>query len=103
MRRRDFIALVGGAVAWPVFAHGQVTRVRRVCVLLGVTESFPGGRNWLDTFVRGLAGLGWVQDRNVQIDTRWSGGDADKIKTYAAELIALQPDVILVGGTVGLA
>jgi putative ABC transport system substrate-binding protein len=71
--------------------------------LLGVSESFPGARNWLGTFVQGLAGLGWAQDRNVQIETRWSGGDADKIKTYAAELVALQPDVILVGGTVGLA
>jgi putative ABC transport system substrate-binding protein len=105
MRRRDFFLLVGAAAAGPpTLANGQqLPRLRRIGVLLGVSEAFPEGKKWLVTFVHGLAERGWSQDRNVQVDVRWSGGDADRIKTYAADLVGLNPDVILVGGTVGLA
>ena len=102
MRRREFITLMGGAAAtWPMVARAQQNeRVRRIGVLLGVAEGDPN--MWLATFERELARLGWIQGRNAQIEVRWSGGDANKVRSYIAELVALKPDVILASGTLAV-
>jgi putative ABC transport system substrate-binding protein len=100
VKRRDFITLLGGAaVAWPLAARAQqAERMRRIAVLMGWSESDPQFRSWIDTFVEGLAQLGWVDGRNVQINVRWASGDVVRMRTFAKELVELQPDVIL-GGT----
>jgi ABC-type uncharacterized transport system substrate-binding protein len=101
MRRREFITLLGGAVAaWPVAARGQQPeRVRRIGVLMSLTADDPEGQVRLTAFLQGLQQLGWTDGRNVRIDTRWGAGDADRSRGYAAELVALAPDVILASGT----
>ena len=104
MNRRGFIALVGGAAAaWPLAAWGQqANRVRSIGALFAVPENNPEGQVWLSAFVQSLASLGWTSGGNVRIETRWTGGDANKVKAYAAELVALKPDVILAAGSVGV-
>jgi ABC-type uncharacterized transport system substrate-binding protein len=99
MRRRDFITLLGGAAAWPVAAGAQQgERVRRVGVLMTVAADDPEGQTRLVAFVQRLQQLGWTVGRNMRIDTRWAAGDAERIRKYAAELVALSPDVILAAG-----
>jgi hypothetical protein len=100
MRRREFIAGLGGAVAWPLAAPGQQSdRMRRIAVLLGLAADDPDGKAQTAAFLRGLVQLGWIDRRNVQIDYRWGSGKADNIRKYAVELVALAPDVILaIGG-----
>jgi putative tryptophan/tyrosine transport system substrate-binding protein len=100
-RRREFITLLGGAAAaWPVAARAQQgDRMRRVGVLMAFSESKPEFRSLIDTFVQGLARLGWVDGRNVQIDVRWAGGDVGQMRTFAKQLVEAQPDVILAGTT----
>jgi putative ABC transport system substrate-binding protein len=100
MKRREFITLVGGAaVAWPLAARAQQTeRVRRVGVLMSVAADGPDGQPRLAAFLKGLQALGWTDGRNVRIDTRWGAGDAERARKYAAELVALGPDVILASG-----
>ena len=103
IRRRQFITLLGGAAAaWPLAAHAQQPGTpRRIGVLIQVAEGDPQARIEVATFVRGLQELGWSEGRNLRIDTRWGGGDADRIRKYAAELVALGPEVVLApGGTV---
>src|SRR5438309_6948503 len=97
MRRREFIGLVGGAaVAWPLAAPAQqAERIRRIGVLVALAQDDPQGQSRLAAFVQGLQQLGWTDGRNVRIDTRWAGVDADVIRREAAELVALAPDVIL--------
>jgi len=99
--RREFISLLGGAAAaWPLAAHAQQSeQVRRVGMLIGQAADDVDGKARLAAFVQGLQQLGWTDGRNVRIDTRWGGGDADRMRRYAAELVALAPDVILAGGT----
>jgi putative tryptophan/tyrosine transport system substrate-binding protein len=101
MRRREFITLVGGAaVAWPVAAHAeQADQMRRVGVLMGVAQSDPEGQARIAAFRQGLSDLGWVDGRNLRIDYRWAAGDADRIRAYTAELVALAPDVLVGNGT----
>jgi ABC-type uncharacterized transport system substrate-binding protein len=104
MRRREFITLLGGAVMWPLAARGQQTeRMRRIGILLNARADDPAFQTWLGAFLQGLALLGWTIGRNVRIETRWSGGKADDTRRYAAELVALAPDVLLAHGasTVG--
>ncbi len=100
MKRRGFITLLGGAAAaWPLAARAQEPdRVKRIGVLLGhaADDSESQARN--TAFLRGLSELGWTVGRNVRIDYRWAAGDADNIRKYAAELVALAPDVILGAG-----
>jgi putative ABC transport system substrate-binding protein len=98
--RRDFITLLGGAAAgWPLAARGQQPeRMRRIGVLMGWSENDAQFRSWIDTLVEGLAQLGWGDGRNVQIIVRWASGDVRRMRTFAKELVELQPDVIL-GGT----
>jgi putative ABC transport system substrate-binding protein len=95
MRRRDFIAGVTAAGAWSYSARAQSERVRRVGVLMAAPEDDPDGQARLAAFLQGLQQLGWTNDRNMRIDTRWGGGDVDRIRRDAAELVALAPDVIL--------
>jgi len=102
MQRREFIMLIGGAAAWPLAARGQQgDRMRRIGVLMPLAADDPEAKARLAAFAQGLRELGWIDGRNVRIDTRWSAGNADEIRKYAAELVALTPDVILAaGGTV---
>jgi putative ABC transport system substrate-binding protein len=96
MRRRDFISAIGSAAVWPLAGHAQqASGIRRIGVLVNLGEGDPLGKARQEAFVQGLQALGWIEGRDVQIDTRWGGGDADQFRKYAAELIALQPDVIL--------
>jgi putative ABC transport system substrate-binding protein len=96
VRRREFITLVGGAAAWPVVAHAQERdRMRRIGVLLSAVEGDPNALENASAFAQGLAELGWTVGRNVRIDYRWGAGDSTRFRKYAAELIALSPDVVL--------
>src|SRR3974390_3256532 len=99
--RREFIMLVGGsAAAWPLAARAQPReRVRLVGLLEGISADAPGAKARHLAFLEGLQQLGWTPGRNVRIDVRWGGGDEAETRKHAAELIALAPDVILVGGT----
>jgi len=100
MRRREFIAGLGGAAAWPVVARAQQgDRVRRIGVLMAGDENNPEGKLRYSAFSQGLAGLGWIEGRNVRMDLRWGGGDINRIRAFAKELVGLQPDIILTGGT----
>jgi ABC-type uncharacterized transport system substrate-binding protein len=100
MRRRNFIALLGSAAAaWPLAARAQqAERVRRIGVLSAATETDPNDGHHLAVFRQALQKLGWIDGRTVLIDTRWTAGDPDRARKYAAELVALKPDVILAGG-----
>jgi hypothetical protein len=81
VKRRDFITMLGGAAAWPLAAWAQQgERVRRIGVLMNVAADDPEGQARLTAFVQGLQQLGWTDGRNVRIDYRWGGGDADRIR-----------------------
>jgi putative ABC transport system substrate-binding protein len=96
MRRREFITLLGGTAASPLIARAQQReRMRRICVLMSRSESDPQGLEDITAFAQGLAELGWTVGRNVQIEYRWGAGDLDRFRSYAAELVALSPDVVL--------
>jgi putative ABC transport system substrate-binding protein len=98
--RREFIALLGGAAAaWPVGARAQQReRVRRVSVLMPFTADDPEGQARLLAFAQGLQQMGWAVGSNLRIDTRWGASDAERNRKYAAELLALAPDVIVANG-----
>jgi putative ABC transport system substrate-binding protein len=100
MRRRDFITLVGGtAAAWPLEARAQQSeQMRRIGVLMSTAADDPEGKARFTAFKQGLQQLGWDDGRNARIEIRWSGGKADDVRRYAAELVALAPDVILASG-----
>jgi putative ABC transport system substrate-binding protein len=96
MKRRDFITLLGSATAWPLAVSAQQPdRERRIGVLMGFAESDRDGRAFVAAFREGLQKLGWVEGRNIQIDTRWAAGDTALMQQFANELVALQPDLIL--------
>jgi ABC-type uncharacterized transport system substrate-binding protein len=98
MRRRKFIALLGGATTWPLMVRAQQPdRMRRIGVLMASTADDPDYQARIAAFAQGLAQLGWVDGRNVRIDTRWATSKPDDIRRHAAELAALAPDVILAG------
>jgi putative ABC transport system substrate-binding protein len=100
MRRREFITLLGGAVAWPFAARAQqIDRVRRIGVLMGWAESDPEAQSALATFLKRLRQLGCADGRNVRIDKRWAAGDVERMRVFAKELVELQPDVILANTT----
>src|SRR5271169_5666186 len=100
MRRREFIALFGGATAWPFAAQAQQPeRMRRIGVLLAAPANDPDFQPWLGAFVHALQERGWTDGRNVRIDIRWATTNATEIRKQAAELALLAPDVILAPGT----
>jgi putative ABC transport system substrate-binding protein len=101
MRRREFITLLAGsAAAWPLKAHAQQgARVRRIAVLSSLATDDLETQARHAAFLQGLQEWGWTTGRNVQIDYRWGAGDLDRFRKYAAELVALEPDVILATGT----
>ena len=106
MRRREFITLLGGAVAaaWPLAAQAQQPeRMRRIGVLMNAAAVDSEQQSWLGAFLKALQELGWIDGRNVRIDTRWATTNAAEIRKHAAEFAALAPDVILAPGasTVG--
>jgi putative ABC transport system substrate-binding protein len=101
MKRRTFIAALGGAAAWPVVGRGQQPeRVPHIGVLMNLAENDLEAEARIAAFLQGLQQLGWTDGRNVRIDYRWGAGDAERIRRYAAELVALAPDVILASTTV---
>src|SRR5262245_32468012 len=95
--RREFITLLGSAgAAWPIAARAQQPqKMRRIGVLINTAADDPEGQSRVAAFLQGLQELGWTDGRNVRIDTRWVAGDAARGRSYAAELVALAPDVIL--------
>jgi putative tryptophan/tyrosine transport system substrate-binding protein len=97
MKRREFITLLGGAAAaWPLAAHAQQDgRVRRIGMLLIGAEGDPVDQSFIAEFRQGMQDLGWTEDRNLRIDYRWTVGDPDRYRKYAAELVSLAPDVIV--------
>jgi len=101
IRRREFIAgLCGAAAAWPLAARAQQpTQMRRIGGLNGGDENDPVMKTRLSAFMQALAELGWTDGRNVRIDFRWGRGDNNRIRALAQELVGLQPDIILAGGT----
>src|SRR6476619_4274068 len=105
MKRREFITLLGGAtVAWPLAAQAQQSeRMRRIGALMYLAAEDPDSPALVAASARGLQEFGWIEGRNIQIDYRWGGGDLDRVRRYAAELVALAPDVILVGSGSALA
>ena len=100
MRRREFIGLLGSAVAaGPVAAYAQQSEaIRRIGILMSLAADDPEGKARFTAFRQNLQQLGWVEGRTVRIETRWAGGKVDNARKYAAELIAFNPDVILASG-----
>ena len=101
LQRRAFITLLGGAAAaWPVVARAQQPppKVRRIGVLTNLASDDPESLTRIGAFLQGLQELGWTDGRNVRIDYRWGAGDPERNAKYAAELIALDPAVILATG-----
>jgi len=100
MRRREFITLLGGTAAgWPIAAHAQQPdQMRRIGLLISATDNDAQMLRQVAALKDGLRGLGWIEGRNVRIDTRLSADDPDRTKAYAAELVALQPDALVTSG-----
>jgi putative tryptophan/tyrosine transport system substrate-binding protein len=95
LKRREFISLLGGAaVAWPLAARAQSERVRRIGVLVNLSENDSAGQRFVAAFRQALQELGWVDGRNARIEMRWGAGDRERYRKYAAELVALAPDVV---------
>jgi putative ABC transport system substrate-binding protein len=103
MRRRAFVTLLGGTVAWPLAARAQQSeRMRRIGVIMSGAADDPVGQAQAKAFQQGLQQLGWIDGRNVRTDYRWAAGTVENSRKYAVELVALAPDVILaVGGATG--
>jgi putative ABC transport system substrate-binding protein len=100
MRRREFIAGLGSTAAWPVVARAQQgDRVRRIGVLMGGDENDPVTKTYISALIQALAGLGWIDGRNMRMDARWGGDSINRIRALAKELVGLQPDIILAGNT----
>jgi DNA-binding LacI/PurR family transcriptional regulator len=96
MRRREFISVLGGAVAvWPLATRAQQPeRVRRIGVLMHTAAEDADGQTRLAAFLQGLQETGWAVGRNVHIDTRWASANADRFRSHAVDLLALAPDVV---------
>jgi putative tryptophan/tyrosine transport system substrate-binding protein len=100
MRRREFIAGIVSAAAYPIVAHGQQSRrPRRVGALMGYVESDLEVKRWTAAFAQRLRELGWLEADNLQVEYRWGGDDLVRLRILAAELMALQPDVLLASNT----
>src|SRR6516162_10550771 len=102
--RRELIAGLGSAMAWPLAARAQQSgRMRRIGVLMSRAADDPQGQARLAAFQQALQQLGWSDGRNVRIDLRWGKNDADRARGYAQELVALAPDIFLAEATVSVA
>src|SRR5215471_6947437 len=101
MKRREFITLLGaGAATWPLAAHAQqTTRLPLVAILRSEVAGDSEGLRNSAALVQGLQALGWTEGRNVRIEKRWAGGSVDAMKALARELVALEPNVIVVIST----
>jgi putative tryptophan/tyrosine transport system substrate-binding protein len=97
MRRREFLSFLGGAAAaWPIMAQAQpADRIRRVAVLMGFPEGDPSAQTYVASMQQKLSALGWGENRNIQIIRRWAGGDPEKTRAMAKELIGMSPSVIV--------
>jgi putative tryptophan/tyrosine transport system substrate-binding protein len=102
MRRRAFIAAVAGAAVWPMVARAQQEQLRRIGVLMGIANDLEGQAR-VAAFRMAMQKLGWTEGRNIRVDYRWVGGDADRARADAAELAGMKPDVILANGTTSVA
>jgi putative ABC transport system substrate-binding protein len=99
VRRREFIAGLGGAAAWPLVARAQQPeRMRRIGVLIPTSEDDSQTQRQLAAFHQGLLELGWIEGRNIRFDERFPANDRSRLQTFAAELVALKPDVLLASG-----
>ena len=104
MRRREFITVLGGAAAWPIAAGAQQSEpMRRIGVLTSATMSDATSKARFGTLQQKLGLLGWNDGRNTRIDYRWAAGDPDNLRKYAAELVALAPDVVMANGSAAAA
>src|SRR5262245_46580840 len=100
MQRREFVTLFGGAVAWPIVTRAQQGGpVRRVNVLMALSEGDPGDQAEIDALTNGLRDLGWIEGRNIRVDFRWPGGDLERVRAHAKEAVASKPDVLVVRST----
>jgi putative tryptophan/tyrosine transport system substrate-binding protein len=103
LKRREFLGLLSGAAAWPLPARAQQPgRMRRIGVLMAFAADDPEGRARVTAFMQALQQFGWVDGRNVRIDSRWAQNDAD-LRKFTAELVELAPDVILTSSSVAVA
>jgi putative ABC transport system substrate-binding protein len=101
MKRRAFITLLGGAAVWPLAARAQqAQRMRRIGVLMNLAADDAQSMARIAAFLQGLQQLGWTDGQNVAIEYRWGAGDPERIRKFAAELVALAPDVILAVGAI---
>jgi putative tryptophan/tyrosine transport system substrate-binding protein len=99
MRRREFIAGLGGSAAWPLVASAQQREpLRRVAVLEAIAKDTPGAQQRYTAFLEAFEQLGWTPGRNVRLEARWGEGDEAATRKHAAELVALAPDVLVAGG-----
>ena len=96
--RRKFLATFGGAAAWPLVARAQTERLRRIGIISSASSDDPEYQVRFGAFLQELQRLGWIIGRNIRIETRWTKGDAEEARKYRAELVALNPDVILASG-----
>src|SRR6516225_8074644 len=100
IRRREFILALGAAAAWPLAGRAQPSgRMRRIGILMHLASDDADAQSRNAAFLQGLQEWGWTVGRNVRIDYRWAAGDADRIRKYAEELVALAPDVIVATGS----
>src|SRR6516162_4477736 len=101
MRRREFIAGLGSAAAWPVVGRAQQPdRMRRIGVLMAWDETDPLWKSRVSAFTQVLADLGWTDGRNARMDVRWGRADINRMRALAQELVGLQPDMIVTSGIV---
>jgi putative ABC transport system substrate-binding protein len=98
MRRREFIAGLGSAAAWPIAARAQ-ERMRHIGALIGANENDPLAKARISAFTQALADLGWTNGRNARMDVRWGGADSNRTRALAQELVGLQPEIIVTSGT----
>ena len=104
MRRREFIKVIAGSAAWPLAARAQqAQRMRRISVLMALSENDPEGQAFVAAFLQGLQELGWSVGRNAIVDIRWSTGNSADTRKNAMELVALAPDVILANSSIAVA
>lgn len=100
MRRRDLLALAGGAAAWPLLARAQQPgKLPTIAVLMVVAETDPEALARVQAFRDGLAALGWVDGKTARLEVRWAAGDSRRLDAYAKDLVAMKPEVFLANGT----